>query len=300
MNNLNEQEYKIFTAKQEADKAINSLKGILLGINLDNEVNEKEINELNQWVAEHNSLIRKNPFKEFMNLIQSIIQEAMPTKEIIEDLWWLTQKYEGDNYYYDAVTSDLQILHGLCHGILADGIINDNEISELDKWLEGNKHLLNHYPYDELSALLLSVLSDKKIDEEERNILKAYFNQFANIKDKKIKKEIIDETKNTLISGLCTSDINIVFEQRKFCITGILKRSPRKELRNDIIKLGGIPVDNVTDDTDYLIVGDNGNLAWSFACYGRKVEHAILLRKKGHRISIVNEFDFCDIVDDLK
>ncbi len=300
MNNINEQEYKVFTGKQEADKAINSLKGILLGINLDNEVNKKEINELNQWVSEHNKLICKNPFKEFMTLIQSIIHEEIPTREIIEDLWWLTQKYEGDNYYYDALTSDLQILQGLCHGILADGIVNDKEIFELDKWIDNHKHLSNHYPYDEISTMLLDVLADKKVDEEERNMLKAYFNQFADIKDKKIKKEIRDETKDTVISGLCTSDINIIFEQRKFCITGILKRTPRKELRNDIIKLGGIPVDNVTDDTDYLIVGDNGNLAWSFACYGRKVEHAITLRKKGHRISIVNEFDFCDIVDDLK
>lgn len=300
MNNLNEQEFKVFTAKQEADKAINSLKGILLGINLDNEVNQEEINELNKWVTEHYVLIRKNPFKEFMTIIQSIILKDMPTKEIIEDLWWLTQKYEGDNYYYDAVTSDLQILHGLCHGILADGVIKDNEIFELDKWLDNHKHLSSHYPYDEIGAMLLSVLADKKIDENERSYLKAYFKQFADIKDKRIKKVIEDETHGISISGLCTSDINIVFEQKKFCFTGILKRTSRKELHKDIINLGGIPIDNVTDDTDYLIVGDNGNLAWAFACYGRKVEKAISLRKKGHRISIVNEFDFCDVVDDLK
>lgn len=300
MNNFDEQQHRVFTSKQEADKAIHSLKGILLGINLDKDVNEKEINELNKWVIEHNSLIRRNPFKEFMELIESIIENEIPTKEIIEDLWWLTQKYEGSNQYYDTVTSDIQILHGLCHGILADGVVNDDEVRELNKWMKKHKHLSNHYPYDEINALLLSVLADGIIDESERNILKAYFKQFADIKDEGTNKQIEDDILNIPISGLCTTDINVIFENKKFCITGVLKRSPRKNVHNDIIQLGGIPVENVTDDTDYLIVGDNGNLAWAFSCYGRKVEKAIALRKKGRTIAIIHEYDFGDILDDAK
>ena len=46
MSNLDDQTLKVYTAKAQADKAISSLKGILLGINLDSNVNEKEINEL--------------------------------------------------------------------------------------------------------------------------------------------------------------------------------------------------------------------------------------------------------------
>ena len=45
MSTFKEQSLRIKTARAQADKAINSLKGILLGINLDGEVNEKEINE---------------------------------------------------------------------------------------------------------------------------------------------------------------------------------------------------------------------------------------------------------------
>jgi len=46
MSLKNDKELEIITSKARADKAINSLKGILLGISLDKQVNEHEINEL--------------------------------------------------------------------------------------------------------------------------------------------------------------------------------------------------------------------------------------------------------------
>jgi NAD-dependent DNA ligase len=300
MDNMDEQQYRVFTAKQEADKAMHSLKGILLGINMDMEINDREILELNKWVSEHKQLVRRYPFKEFLDMIENITSHDIPTKEIVEDMWWLSQKYESANYYYDTVTTDLQTLQGICHGILSDGIINDKEIIGLNKWLKRHKHLRKHYPYDEISTLLLDVLSDKKIDDDERKLLMAYFAQFSKIEDEALKEKIAEEIKDVPISGLCSTGVKVVFKQKQFCVTGILKRSPRNVLHNDISNLGGIPVDTVTERTDYLIVGDNGNQAWSFACYGRKVEKAMELRKKGHKISIIHEFDFGDIIDDLK
>lgn len=52
----------VYTSKARADKAISSLKGILLGIYLDDEVNEKEINELKQCVVAQNVLNIQNPY----------------------------------------------------------------------------------------------------------------------------------------------------------------------------------------------------------------------------------------------
>jgi len=76
-----------------------------------------------------------------MHSIQSIVTGELPTKETIEDILWLTQKYEGDNYYYNALTSELPILHRLFHGIFADGEINDNEIIALNKRLKSTSTL---------------------------------------------------------------------------------------------------------------------------------------------------------------
>lgn len=296
---MDQQTLNIYTAKAQNDKAISSLKGILLGINLDNVVHEKEISELKKWVASHKELINRNPFTEFMNIIENTISNKIPPKETIEDLFWLCQKYENDNYYYNTVTSDLQILHGLCHGILADGVINEEEIYTLNKWLSENEHLSSYYPYDEIRSMILSIISDNKIEEEEILVLKAYFNQFINLRDSKTSEQIKVETSDIKISGHCTSNPDVVFENKSFCITGVLKRGNREDLQRDIIKLGGIPTNTITKKTDYLIIGDNGNPAWAFACYGRKVEKALSLRKEGHTIVLIHEFDFSDIIDDL-
>jgi len=300
MNELSEKELNIVTSRARADKAISTLKGILIGINSDQEVNQEEINELQKWASNHKELINRNPFKEFMTIIEETVSNNIPATETIEDLFWLCQKYENDNFYYNGVTSDLQILHGICHGILADGVIDDKEVRDLEKWLEENTHLSTYYPYDEIRSLILSIVSDGKIDEEEKLVLKAYLNQFVNLENKEIEEQINRETNDINISGHCTSDPEIELDGKTFCITGVLKSGNRASLEKTISDLGGIPTKTLTKKTNYLIVGDNGNQAWAFACYGRKVEKALDLRKNGHKISLIHEFDFLDAIEDLK
>jgi len=295
---LDQQTLNILTNKSQADKAINSLKGILLGINLDGVVTKSELNELTLWAENYYDLIDRNPFKEFMAIIHMASQNEIPSVEAIEDLYWLCQKYEGDNYFYNGITADLQTLQGLCHGILADGIIEEDEVFQLLKWLKEHKHLETHWPYDELCSLILSIVADKKVDEEEKLVLKAHFNQFVNLNDKTIAGKVDLETKDINISALCTSEPIVDFENKTFCVTGVLSVMTRKELQSKILELGGISTNNVSSKTDYLIVGDNGNPAWAFACYGRKVEKAVNMRKEGHQIMLIHEFDLNDAIED--
>lgn len=293
-------DFRKFTSRSEADKAINSLKGILMGINFDININDIEIQELDNWCQKHYDLINRNPFKEFMLLIRESIKNSSIRKDTLEDLYWLCQKYEHDSIYYNAVTSDLQTLQGICHGIISDGVVKDSEIFELDKWLDRNEHLISYYPYDEIKSLVTSILSDGKVDDDERKRLLAYFNEYSKIETVDIAQKIENETSNILISGICTIDPQVEFKGKSFCFTGIAKRSPRSELISVVNNLGGSYIDNVSKNTDYLIVGDNGNPCWAFACYGRKVEKAIELRKKGQKVSIIHEFDFWDFVEDYK
>lgn len=300
MNNLSQKELEIITSKARADKAINTLKGILLGIISDKQINETEINELKNWADNHKNLIKRNPFREFMVIINEMVTSNIPATDTLEDLFWLCQKYEGDNYYYNTVTTDLQTLQGICHGILADGIINENEVQELEEWLEQNSHLSNYYPYDEIRSLILTIVSDGKIEEEEILILKAYLKQFVALENNEVVAQIDKETFDIKISGHCTSDPDIQIDGKSFCVTGVLKSGNRKDIEKIITDMGGITTISVTKKTDYLIVGDNGNPAWAFACYGRKVEKALEMRKSGHQICLVHEFDFMDTIEDLK
>lgn len=300
MNELNEKQLKIVTSKAQADKAINSLKGILLGINLDGKINKRETNELHQWTISHRNLINRNPFREFMTAIKQVISNEDISTDTIEDLFWLCQKYEGESYDYNTVTADLQTLQGICHGILADGEINEKEVFDLEKWLKGNVHLRTYYPYDEIRSLISSIVADRKVDEEEKLVLKAYLKQFVSLRNKDVSNQIKLETQDIHISGHCTSEPDIQFDGKTFCVTGVLKSGTRENLKQIISDLGGIPTNSVSKNTDYLIVGDNGNPAWAFACYGRKVEKALDLRKAGHTICLIHEFDFMDAIEDLE
>ncbi|MDO1499882.1 hypothetical protein Q2T40_07040 [Winogradskyella maritima] len=246
MNELSQRELNVITSKARADKAINSLKGILLGINSDDEVSEKEFSELQKWSVKHHDLINRNPFREFMSIIDATASKEVPSREAVDDMFWLCQKYESEGYYYDAVTADLQTLQGICHGILSDGIIEDAEIVSLEKWLENNTHLSTYYPYDEIRSLVVSILSDGKIDDEERLVLKAYLNQFVNLESKDISDKIDNETHNVNISGHCTSDPDIEIDGKTFCITGVLQSGNRRELERRIEDAGGIPTKTVS------------------------------------------------------
>ena len=291
MKNEDETNYRIYTVKSEADKAINSLKGILTGISIDNEVNSDELNELSKWVEDNHFLINKNPFREFMNLISDRISNSSMTPEDIEDLIYLAQKYENDNIYYNGITADLQLLQGICHGILSDGIINDIEIFELNNWLKKNKHLTSYFPYDELTEILNKIIEDNKIDENERIILKAYFYQFVKLKNNSNHQTIIDEVSCLPISLIYSTNPVIDFVDKIFCLTGKFQGGKQEDLLKYIVGRGGISSNGMSKKVDYLIVGDNGNEAWAFSCYGRKVEIALNYRKEGRNILIINEFE---------
>lgn len=288
---------QIVTVKARADKAINSLKGILLGILSDDKIDSYEMKELQLWAKENHELINRNPFKEFMLLIENTASNEIPPKEAIEDLYWLCQKYEHDSIYYNGITSDLQQLQGIFHGLLADGTLNDDEIFNLHKWLSDNEHLNSYYPYDEIRSLVLSIVSDKKIDEEERLVIIAFIKQFVELKNDKIKESIDQLTTDVNISGICAVDPEIVFKNKTFCITGILSRGTRNELQTAIKSKGGIPVNTISKKADYLVIGDTNNACWSYACYGRKVEKALDLRKSGHTIVFVHEYDVFDAIE---
>jgi len=84
----------------------------------------------------------------------------------------------------------------------------------------------------------------------------------------------------------------------KFCFTGESAKFSREELAETVIRLGGSVVGSVSGKTDFLVVGGDGNPCWAFACYGRKIEKAMALRRDGARLVIVHENDFHDAVLD--
>jgi NAD-dependent DNA ligase len=90
----------------------------------------------------------------------------------------------------------------------------------------------------------------------------------------------------------------VTFEGKVFGFTGSSAKYSRNEFIEIVEGLGGTVAQAVSKKLDYLIIGADGNPCWAYACYGRKVEMAVALRKAGARILLVHENDFHDAVAD--
>lgn len=300
MKDLDLEVNPLFTYKSEFDKAIHTLEGLLQGISIDNDINDKEIEELKNWCSLNEKFLNKQPFKDLIPYIIEALEDKQLDSEEKEHIYDLCHYLDNGSQFYDIVTSDLQRLQGILHGIMADNEISDQEIRKLDEWISMNSHLMGHYPYDEISSLILTVLEDQIITTEEKNRLKVYFNEFIEVGSTTTidGKEIQKLKENIHVNGITTSNPEITFNNKIFCITGKFIDKKRSEVAEAIKNLGGKIVTGISEKVNYLIIGSSGNKCWAYSCYGRKVESAMTLRKKGLGIQIIKEEDFWDAVED--
>jgi len=287
---LNEKRYYHFTEPARLDKAINTLDGILRGITADCAINERELGFLKDWVYSYADLHHKHPFTEILPAVNNALHNGIITEDEHLDILWLCQQYKKEGRYYDAITADMQRLHGILRGIAADKKINEKELKDLEAWTDERDYLKTCWPYDEIQSLIAQVMADGKIDGQEHQLLLTFFESFSGTPS----KPADHSANNTLIAGFCAVSPDISFKGKLFCFTGGSSKAPRSEIAREIESRGGIYKDHLVMDTNYLIIGGNGNPCWAYACYGRKVETAARFRQKGARICIVHENDFWD------
>lgn len=289
--------YYRFTGPSRLDRAAHTLEGIVRGIACDERVVDREVKALTSWLGDHQEFERFHPFNEMIPRINTIIADGTIDEEERADLLWLCNKFTTDESYFCKVSADMQRLQGLLGGIAADGVISAEELRALQSWMEENSHLRTCWPYDELSALITSVLSDGILDPKEHDQLLRFFSEFIEYPGHRaIELPVVDD--EIVVTGICAVCPEIIFAEKAFCFTGSSERCPRKHLVAAVEQLGGKHSPRVTLDVDFLVIGADGNPCWAYACYGRKVEAAVQLRKKGHRILLVHEYDLFDAFQD--
>ena len=291
--------YFILASKSRLDKAIQNLIGEIEGIVIDAKINAKEFTTLKTWIEQYSSLRLKHPFNELIPVIEEAIKDGILTGEEKQDILWLCEKLSSKGEFYDRVTHDMQRLHGVLGGILADIKINEGELKGLSAWIADHEHLKTCWPYDETDSIVTSVMEDGKIDAKEHVELLKSFAEYVQIADD---KTITDPPllKDQKITGLCAMCPEIKFEDSLFCFTGASTKYKRSELAAIVKRLGGKYSDIVTTALNYLVIGADGNPCWAYACYGRKVESVVKLRKQGHKVLIVHENDFHDAVAEIQ
>lgn len=296
MNHPDHRAYLMLHGKSRLDKAINSLLGIIEGVSIDGKVTEDELRFLDLWLSEHRALRQTHPYSELIPLLEDACSDGTLSQDEREDIRFVCENLRSEKFY-NFVTGDMQRLHGLLAGIIADGVVTKEELRGLADWLSDHEHLKTLWPYDELESLISIVLRDEVIESEEQKLLQKFFSEFVALLDDRTITDPVMLEGSTLV-GVCAMCPEISFEGKTFCFTGASSKLTRTGFQELVERLGSFHTKAPTKNTNYLVVGAEGNPAWAFSCYGRKVEAAVKLRKQGIRLTIVHEHDFHDAVAD--
>ena len=275
---------------EDVERELIRLAGLLQGIALDGRILPVELVELRAWCAARASAKAQSAFREVVAKVEAAIKDRVLDEDERADLLWMCARAQASNPYWTVVRSDMQLLQGVLAGIGADRRVTERELKLLRTLLASCSHLKGTWPYDEVDAVLRSVLADERIDEEEHRFLVAFTRSFLEAREGAALAANLSE--ELVRHGACAVNPDVQFLGRRFCVTGTSPAKVRAHLARIVADLGGEVVREVAPDVDYLVIDAPRDVAWTFSCHGRKVEQALALRQQGARIAIVHADDF--------
>jgi NAD-dependent DNA ligase len=189
----------------------------------------------------------------------------------------------------DDADRDIAHLQGLVMGIMADGVLQDAEISFLHQWF---LNLHNHSGCNGFTNLefiladaVADALEDGVITQEERLKLLQLFKKYVGEDETNVG---IVEAKPCLLP--IHEDAVITHEGQTFVFTGVFTYGERKECHEKASSLGAKVVTGISPKVTFLVVADSASPHWIHTNYGRKIQKALDLNKGGRaRIKIVTE-----------
>lgn len=175
-------------------------------------------------------------------------------------------------------------LLGICAGLLADGSLSKKEVFFLEQWLIENEDLANTWPGSIVAMRVRAALADKVLSDDENQHLQ---------------QTICDLLGGTLeetgaIYGLSMTlpfdqIDNLIIPKKRFCLTGNFLYGPRSKCTSAIVDLGGVVINNVRKDLDYLVIGTLVTKEWKNSSFGNKIQKAVEYRTNGVPLRILSE-----------
>ncbi len=166
---------------------------------------------------------------------------------------------------------------GLVRGLLADGEVNEKEVTYLRDWINSRPDVLNDKLVLSLAARIQRVLTDGIVTLEELAEVKSLLTEYAG------------EGQQPTTLPLDNPMPDIQFREKCFCFTGAFVSGKRSWCHEQTEQRGGLAVDDVNYDLHYLVIGSKVSAAWVNQTYGRKIEAAVGIREKSRALAIVNE-----------
>jgi len=195
------------------------------------------------------------------------------------------------------VSKSIDQLSGICCGILADGVVTDGEAKFFADWVRSHAQYEPVWPFTDILARVERVMADGRIDDDEREELKAvmeticgHVSQAAPTQDLSTRLPLDEPAPET-----------ILFDGKVFSITGRFAVGTRAKVIEALARKGAQGSDSPPSrGTDYLVIGVFASRDWIYSSYGRKIERAVELRNEGGRIAIISEEHWRSFVDPVQ
>ncbi|MDE4731381.1 BRCT domain-containing protein [Providencia rettgeri] len=269
-----------FNYKRNRDKLFANLISIIDGVLSDCELSDSEILYITTWLSD-SEVISSNPFVMLLQeRISRVLEDGVITaeeKQEIKQTLLDVQRAIMDMPNVDLYSkeSDINLLNGLCKGIVADKDLSIDEINYLDWWLTQNGMLKRNYPGKHLYQLVKTIKEDGVIDQNESDLL---YKALVDFSGTDLNTGIVDG----LSCQLPCDDIDSLdLYGASFCLTGNFVLGKRSIVSKMIEDAGGSVTDRVTQSTDYLVIGGLSSRDWRYSTHGRKIEKAIDDRDSG-------------------
>ena len=184
------------------------------------------------------------------------------------------------------VSKAIDQLFGICTGILADGVVNEQEAEFFANWIRKFTPFEPVWPFTDILSRVKRIFADGRCDTEEREELKSVMEALCGY----VAHADPAETYSTKLPLDSPPPEPIVFQGRVLTITGRFAFGARKKVMEAIEARGGIPYDSApTRESSYLVIGIFASRDWATTNYGQKIERAVELRDSGSGIAIISE-----------
>lgn len=179
---------------------------------------------------------------------------------------------------------DVCELLGLVKGVLADGVVSEEEADALYRWLAAFPDAVAMWPGDVIARRVRKIFADGVVTREEREDLAELLGELAGAK-----LGIVNGLQEAPGLPLDQPPPEVEIPGRVFVLTGRFAFGPRKVCEDAVRDLGGWTEPNVTLATNYVVVGTFCSRDWIHTSFGRKIEKAVNYREKHGWPRIIGE-----------
>ena len=278
--------------------ALHSLRGILNGIQADEELSEIELMYLSLWLQTHQAFGNSEWLKPLMDTVLQIKQLGQLSETDLTTL----RKYENviENEFNNGSTLNdgvnlltsplehsvyLAELIGFLEAISVDSHLHALEITALEKWVKKHAKNLEHWSTQLLSEELERILEDGVITESERISLLDTCKTII----QKHREQQSHQYQWTTSFLEDTSKTVSFFNGLRICFAGDFISGSKTWVEGVAQRLGACIEHHINHKTDMLVIGYHQHEDWRLTQLELFIEKAVRLREQGYTIKIFNE-----------